>query len=113
MKSEIILSPTQKRAYEGMLDGLAAGPVVVLRGDSGMGKTLILRKLHAASGGVFFSVREFMDALMSQSPAAIEEAFLSMIERGLAENDFVIVDELDLLTDVTDADSYPRKYLLD
>ena len=36
-----------------------------------------------------------------------------MLERGLAENDLVIVDELNLLTDISGADSYPRQYLLD
>src|SRR5439155_10840409 len=89
------------------------GSVVVLRGDSGMGKTAILRKVHAAEGGAFFSVRQFMDALMSQPPAAIEEAFLHMIDKGLTSHDLVIVDDLHLISAVAEGFSYPRAHLLD
>src|SRR6266550_2650995 len=113
MEREIILTPTQKSAYEGLLEGLASGAVVVLRGDSGMGKTTILEKVHAAAGGAFLSVRQFMGALMAEQPAAIEEAFLSMIERGLATNDLVVLDDFDLIAEVTNGRSYPRTYLLD
>src|SRR5438094_8648018 len=111
-ESEITLTPTQKRAFDGLLGGLAAGSVVVLRGDSGMGKTAILRKVHAAEGGAFFSVRQFMDALMSQPPAAIEEAFLHMIDKGLTSHDLVIVDDLHLISAVAEGFSYPRAHLL-
>src|SRR5438094_9768535 len=93
-ESEITLTPTQKRAFDGLLGGLAAGSVVVLRGDSGMGKTAILRKVHAAEGGAFFSVRQLMDALMSQPPAAIEEACLHVVDTGRTSHALVIVGDL-------------------
>jgi hypothetical protein len=46
-------------------------------------------------------------------PFALEEAFLQMIEEALATHDIVIVDDLHLVTQVTDNCDYPRAFLLD
>src|SRR5882757_3748084 len=99
MKNEITLTPTQQSAFDGLLSGISAGDVVVLRGDSGRGKTTILRKAHAKLGGAFAGVRQFLSALDGRQPAAIEEAFLAMLEEALASKDLVIVDDLHLVND--------------
>lgn len=113
MEREIILTPAQQQAFDGLLGGISTGAICLLRAESGMGRTTILRKAHAALGGAFFSVRQFMGALMARQPQAIEEAFLDMIEKGLASHDLVIVDDLNLLTSVADSCYYQRTYLLD
>ena len=65
MVRELRLSPAQKTAFEGLLDGLQHGAVLALKGGSGMGKTTILEKIQASAGGDFLSVRHLMGALMA------------------------------------------------
>ena len=113
MESQLILTPAQQRAFDGLLAGIATGAVCVLRGDAGMGKTTILRKANAAAGGGFLSIKQFMDLLSSREPAAIEEAFLGLVEQELTTHDLVFIDDLSLITRVTDAYPYPRTHLLD
>src|SRR5690348_1281362 len=111
--NEIVLTSAQSQAYDRLLTGIAAGDVLVLEGRAGAGKTTILEKVQAAAGGLLVGVRQFMQSLASRAPAAIEEAFLDMIERALAEHDLVMVDDLHLVTQVVTACDYPRACLLD
>ena len=110
---DVPLTPAQERAAQNLLAGLSVSEVVVLRAEAGKGRTTILRKAHAAAGGVFIGVRQFMEALAGREAAAIEEAFLAMIEGSLNGHELVIVDDLQLITKVVDACDYPRAHLLD
>jgi hypothetical protein len=78
-----------------------------------MGKTTILRKVHAVTGGAFLGVRQFMTALAGRRPLAIEEAFLVMLDNALVRHDVVAVDDLHLVTNVVKSCDYGRTYLLD
>jgi transitional endoplasmic reticulum ATPase len=111
-ESEIVLTPAQQAAAKNLLASIPVGDVLVLRADYGMGKTTVLRNVHAAAGGAFVGVRQFMEALKARQPAAIEEAFFDLIEGALANHDLVIVDDLHLVTDVVDSCEYPRSCLL-
>jgi len=113
MDSQLILTPAQQRAHDGLLTGIATGAVCTLCGDAGTGKTTILRKANAATGGGFISIKQFMESLSSHQPAAIEEAFLDLVEQQLAIHDLLFIDDLSLLTDVTNKYGYPRAHLLD
>ncbi len=110
---EIVLSPAQRRAFEGLLNGNAAGNVLFLKARPGSGRTSILRKLHGTIGGAILGVRDFMHSLSSRWPAAIEEAFLRRIEQALAHQNIVVVDDLHLVTQAAAACDYPRALLLD
>ena len=109
----IVLAPAQQEAYEGLLNGSAAGDVLVLMARPGSGRTTIVHKLHEALGGAFLGIRDFMQSLAAQRPEAIEEAFLQMMEQALAHQHTVIVDDLHLVTRVVEACEYPRALLLD
>ena len=113
MAHEITLTPVQQTAAEELLAAISAGHVLVLRAGAGMGRTTVLRSLHSSTGGAFAAVRQFMDILASRQPAAIEEAFLQMIEEALASHDLVIVDDLHLVTSVVESCNYARSYMLD
>ena len=110
---EIVLSPAQQRALDELLGGISAGNVLLLKGCAGSGRTIVLQKLAEAAGGVLLGMRQFMESLAGGPPAAIEEAFLQMIEGALAQADIVIVDDLHLVVQVAEACDYPRSYLLD
>src|SRR5204863_2945677 len=94
----LTLTPSQKRAAEKLLKSLAAGPVTVLWGAAGMGKTSILRQIQAARGAVLVETRAFLAQLTTRHPLAIEEALLDTIRDGLAHADTVLVDDLHLVT---------------
>jgi len=110
---DIVLSPAQAKAFEGLLNGICAGDVLLLKGCAGSGRTTILQKLQHATGGVLVGMREFMKTLGAQPPAAIEEAFLQMIEQALGNHEIVIVDDLNLITQIATGCDYPRGFVLD
>src|SRR5260370_28882149 len=100
MEGEIVLTPAQRKAAEGVLASFSAAEVVTLRCGSGMGRTTILRYIRAVLGGAFVGAREFMAALTAREPAGIEEAFLHLIETLLAINELIVVDDLQLISPV-------------
>ncbi|HLK64659.1 MAG TPA: AAA family ATPase [Bryobacteraceae bacterium] len=107
------LTPAQQRAARNLLRGLEVGEVIVLEGEPGTGKTTILEEVHRQAGGVLLGVRQFLVELISRGPAAIEEAFLAMLDQALAGNELVLVDDLHLVTNIVDDCEYPRSHLLD
>lgn len=110
--SEIVLTPAQQRAADDLLTGMAAGNVCLLRGASGMGKTTVLRRVQAQSGGIFITARRFMSVLRERSPAAIEETFTEILEEALASAEVVLVDDLHLVTEVAQNFENPRTNLI-
>jgi ATP-dependent 26S proteasome regulatory subunit len=113
MGNEYKLTPAQEAATSGLIGGVPAGEVFVLRGQPGMGKTTVLQKVHEATGGAFLGVRQFMTELAVHEPLAIEEAFLEMLDHALAGHEVVVVDDLHLVTNVVEGFDYTRTYLLD
>ena len=58
---EISLCPAQQHAFDALSSSLQDGHVFVLSGGCGMGKTTVLRALHATMGGAFLGMRNFLD----------------------------------------------------
>lgn len=58
MQPVLVLTPVQQEAANSLLEGISVGGVLVLRGQSGSGKTVVLKNIHAAKGGVIIGVRE-------------------------------------------------------
>lgn len=108
----ISLTPVQRGAFEGLSAGISKGQTLVLRGRAGFGKTTILRKIAEVYGGTLLGAREFLEALKLHQPSALEEAFLSLMDQALEDNPLVIVDDLHLITAVTENCEYPRQGLL-
>jgi SpoVK/Ycf46/Vps4 family AAA+-type ATPase len=108
------LCPAQQQAFDGLLTAWPVGHLLKLSGDTGMGKTTVLRALHAAAGGVFLTGRELLDTVRSRHPLALEEAFEEMVRHALTANDTVLVDDLSLLEAVVAGHcwSYPRNNFL-
>ena len=89
------------------------GSVFALEGETGSGKTLILGAVHRACGGALLGMREFVASLQAQSPAAIEESFVQMVEHAMADNELVLVDDLHRVMNTVESCNYPRAELLD
>src|SRR5947207_1205532 len=110
---ELTLCPAQQTAFDALTAALADGNVFVLSGGTGQGKTTVLRAVHRQTGGAYLAARDFLDAMRSRHPLAIEEAFEEIVLAALQANDFVVVDDLNLITDVVGGcGAYPRAGLI-
>jgi transitional endoplasmic reticulum ATPase len=113
MTNQLRLAPAQQYAADRLSSALPKGDIFVLRAQPGMGRTTVLSHVHAIAGGIFLSIRQFLDQLTAREPAAIEEAFLTMLDWAMLDADLVIVDDLHLVTAVVDSCDYMRSNLLD
>jgi len=113
MTNQIRLAPAQRAAAERLSSVLSKGEIFVLRAQPGMGRTTVLSHLYGTAGGILLGVRQFLNELTVRTPEAIEEAFLSMLDRALSAADLVIVDDLHLLTAIVDSCNYWRANLLE
>jgi ABC-type uncharacterized transport system YnjBCD ATPase subunit len=113
MTNQIRLAPAQQAAADRLSSALSKGEIFVLRAQPGMGRTTVLSHLYGTAGGTFLGVRQFLNELTVRTPEAIEEAFLSMLDRALSAADLVIVDDLHLLTAIVDSCNYWRTNLLE
>ena len=107
------LTPAQQRAAEGLLSAIPAGCAFALSANEGMGTTTVLRHIHAALGGAFVDLRQFMKEVAERQPLALEEALLYLIEQPMRDRDLVIVDDLHAIHTVANSCNYPRSGLID
>lgn len=92
---------------------LSLNQPAIVWGDAGTGKTTLLRTLHQELGGVFITINDFIKAMRSQNPLAMEEALDQLFENAFEQNDVVIVDDLHPIFDVIcscngESSRYPR-----
>lgn len=91
------LSPSQKIAYDGIMHGLEIGNILVLWGKPGMGRTTVLNKLHSALKGAFINMKDFLDAMRTKHPLALEETFEQIVMKRLREKKHIIIDDFNIL----------------
>lgn len=109
----IKLCPAQQRAFEELMRMSTVGKVLVLFGNSGTGKTTVLREAHRELGGAFLNMREFTEAMRGHHPLSLEETFEEIVMEALGAHDVVIVDDLHLLNNVVCCGHfYPRMSFL-
>ena len=111
--NRIELSPAQRLASGYLLEAIHAGGMAVLNAAQGAGRTTILRHVQALCQGVLVGAREFMSVLAAHQPAAVEEAFVSLMEGAMDRTDIVLVDDFHLINAVVNSCEYPRTFLLD
>lgn len=111
--SPVTLSPSQQRAAEAVMRGLERGDCAALQDRGSDGKTTVLRYVHRQLGGVLVGVRQFLAKMSAYEPAAIEEAFLDLIDEQIADHDLLVMDDLHLIKNVVESSDYIRKNLFD
>ena len=109
----VVLAPAQEAAAQELLKSMSKGGVSVLRAATGSGRTTVLQHVHAVAGGAWLGMKDFIDALMVRRPDALEQAFVEMLEQAIENNTVVIVDDLHLITAITNGYKYERRGLLD
>ena len=107
------LCPSQRVAFDSAMAALETTTAAVVHCAEGLGRTTVLRALHASLGGAFLGGRELLEASRDSHPLATEETFHALISRALAAADVVIVDDLHLLANATTFHQFhPRGALL-
>jgi ATP-dependent 26S proteasome regulatory subunit len=108
------LSPSQNGVYTTAIRDIADASLLVVWGASGLGRTTMLKALHAKTGGAFLSMRHYVEKMAGEHPLAFEETFQDYVLSALKRNKTVYVDDLHLLSAVLCCGySYPRKDFLD
>ena len=105
----ITLCPSQDRLFAHLNDALPLVPLLVIQAAPGMGKTTLLEHFRELHGGTLLSLIDFADLMRGQHPLALEETFHDWARHALDSSDTVLIDGLDLLSDVVSGcGSYPR-----
>ncbi len=107
-----LLTPVQASVAAELVSGIAAADVNVLRVAPGMGRTTILRFVHAQIGGGFIVARQFLSLLSKRQPNAIEETFLELLTEQLNQHQSLFIDDLHLIMQVVDHYNYRRANLI-
>jgi predicted AAA+ superfamily ATPase len=103
------LSPSQQQAFDNFLAHWPLGPFVLLTGDSGHGRSTVLRNLHERFGGAWLGAGDLVAAARPAHPLALEEAFEGLLAEALERHEAVFLDDLHLLADPTGGcGAYPR-----
>jgi AAA+ superfamily predicted ATPase len=113
MHNEIELTPTQRKAADWLKAECVTTPVLLLRCETGKGRTTILRSVHASTGGSLIGAKDFARALLVGNPSAIEEAVWGVVEARLDSHDLLFIDDFHLIRDVVTRCWYPRHGVLD
>lgn len=106
---ELIPTPSQLSAYEYLIRIPSSGGVVVLSGAAGSGRSAMLRKAHAQTGGSFLKARDLVEAVSSTDPMALEEACYTRILAALKEENIVYVDDFGCLSSVMSCNHFYQR----
>jgi predicted AAA+ superfamily ATPase len=103
------LSPAQQRAFDSLQAAWPYHAVLTLSGTPGQGKTALLGALHQAHGGAFLTMRDYLDAVQTRHPLALEETLDRLLADAIARHAHVFLDDLHLLDGVVGGcGNYPR-----
>jgi ABC-type phosphate/phosphonate transport system ATPase subunit len=106
----IELSPAQHKALTQLRHALPIGHVLVLYGDTGQGKTTVLRELHREIGGTILTASDFIQAMQPQHPQAMEETLSQMLMAAWGKEDNLFFDDLDMIYNVLCSCGFNRFY---
>jgi transitional endoplasmic reticulum ATPase len=110
----LTLSPSQQEIADAIVQGIDRGHLFGVFTGEGLGKTTILRWLHARLGGTLLSMADLVTRMNARHPLALEEAFHGWYMETLSGTGLVLLDGLNLLEAVAGdcRPFYPRCGLL-
>jgi ATP-dependent 26S proteasome regulatory subunit len=92
--SQDVLTPSQKLAFDILVETLNSTPIVALGGSAGAGKTMVMRALANSYGGEFVSVDDIVASAERRDLAAAEESVQIALEEALERSDLVAFDDI-------------------
>jgi transitional endoplasmic reticulum ATPase len=108
MDKQMNLIPAQQWTHDTVRWLADFAPAIQITGDTGAGKSVLLRHLAQCVSGRLITAQEMLEAMEHQHPLAFEEALGRLLISALAEHRHVFVDDVDLLQRAGFADGNPR-----
>lgn len=91
------MTPSQQRAYELMLATIPGAAITVLKGDVGMGKSLVIGHLQSELGGTVYSLAQIVTESAKRGAGHLEEALVDFITGAFQHDDLVFVEDITML----------------
>lgn len=88
------LSPSQQRTYELALATIPGSAITVLKGDVGMGKSLVISHLQAQLGGSVYSLEDVIAEVTKRGTGKIEETLVDFILRAFSHDAIVYMEDI-------------------
>ncbi|HEY9758121.1 MAG TPA: ATP-binding protein [Oculatellaceae cyanobacterium] len=108
----VSLSPSQQEALDHFLEAYPTGNVFTVWTREGCGTTTILKEINRLKGGVFISMKTYIDEIANKDPLQFEETLERLIMNGMDKYEVIIMDDLHLIYSVICGcgyrDAYPR-----
>ena len=107
------LTPSQKTAIDAALAAHDSNPIVLIEGAPGMGKSAVLKTMHAHTGGKFLTANDVLRMHARSSAAEYEQVVYSVIHTALESNDIVYYDNVGDFQNASHAANYYRPEIFD
>jgi len=108
-KAKIKLSPTQKKAYNDVLDKLKKSSIVGLNVPSNFGKTTVLKSLSKTLDGKFIRLADIFYQIEKTDVFRVEEAVYQALQSAFEDTDVLVVDDFSTIEGALSENYYARR----
>lgn len=88
------LTPSQQRAYAQALSIIPGASITVIKGDVGVGKSLVISHLQSQLGGAVYSLHDIMTEVVKRGAGSIEEALVDFVMRAFRHGELVFIEDV-------------------
>ena len=107
------LTPSQQSVFDIAMAAVSSNAAVLVEGEPGMGKTTVLKAMHAQTGGTFLDAGDILRAHARSSAAEYEQVVYDTIHAAIESSDVVYYDNVGDFQDAAHAPSYHRPEVFD
>lgn len=107
------LTPSQQQAFDRALVFSRSSSSLLIEGEAGMGKSMVLRALHAETGGRYLNGEDLLRTHARSAPQDYEQVVYDMIRAALEGADTVYYDNVGDFQAASHAFAYHRPELFD
>jgi transitional endoplasmic reticulum ATPase len=88
------LTPSQQQAFDAALAAFESNPIVLVESAPGMGKSSVLKALHAKTGGKFLDAETILHAHARFEPQEYEQVVYRVLRDAIENNDIIYYDDV-------------------
>src|SRR5256885_382436 len=88
------MTRSQRRAYEQALATIPGAAITVIKGDVGMGKSLVISHLQAQLGGSAYSLDRIVTEVAKRGAGKVEETLVDFVMNAFQHDDLVFVEDI-------------------
>ncbi len=107
------LTPSQKIAFEAAMAAHRSNALVLVESEPGMGKSTVLRAMHAETGGRYLDAQTVMRAHARSAATDYEKVVFDVIRDAFDQDDVVYYDDISEFQELSGNARYARWGLFD